>query len=300
MKIKKISILILFFVLNFLLANEVLATTLTFEFSKNSVGVGEQFYVDLMLDPDGQSVNTISGSLIFPNDNISFVRLEEGKSMIDLWIEKPKLNNDRNTINFSGLMTHGFDGVIDPFNINQKLPGLIVRLVFKAQRPGLINFSTSAFSLNLNDGLGTEIKALPINKELDISNSPNQSKYENPTSGTPELEAYITRDPDIFNNKYILIFNATDKETGIKSVMIKEGQRNWAEIESPYLLKDQSRHSMINLQATNYNGAGIIINIDKMPYDWLLIIKLLIIGIITVVSIFVTRKIYQHKIKIKA
>lgn len=298
MKIKKISILILFFIFNLLFINKVFAATLTFEFSKNSVGIGEQFYVDLMLNPEGQSVNTISGSLILPKDNISFVRLEEGKSMVDLWIEKPQLNNDKNTINFSGLMTHGFDGVIDPFNINHKLPGLMIRLVFETKKSGIVNFSTSTFSLNLNDGLGTEIKIPSINKNLDISNFPNQSKYENLTFGTPELEAYITRDSNIFNNEYVLIFKATDKETGIKSVKIKEGRRNWKEIESPYLLKDQSRHSVINLEATNYSGAGIIINIDKVPYDWQLIIKFSIIVLIIAISfVFVIRKIYRTKIK---
>ncbi len=300
MKIKKISVLILFFILNLLLANKVFAATLTFSSSKDEVGIGEQFYVDLMLDPEGQSINAISGNIIFSNESISFVRSEEGKSMVNLWVEKPELNKDWNSVNFAGVMTNGFDGVIDPFNPSKKLSGQIVRLIFETKKPGLAEFSSSKLSLNLNDGFGTEIKISPINTSINVLNYINEYKYEiSDEHSSPELEAYITRDPNIFNNKYVLIFKASDKGSGIKSVTIKEGRRKWKEIESPYQLKDQSRHSQINLQAINYSGSGIIINIDKIPYNKKEIAKILVIisGAI-ILFIFLGRKLHKIKKKI--
>lgn len=294
---KKITIFTIFFILNLFLINKTFAANLILIPSKNLVGTGEQFYVDLMLNPEGESVNTINGSISFSSDSISFIRAEEGKSMVNLWVEKPKLEG--NKLIFSGVMSSGFSGVIDPFKPEAKLPGLIIRLVFETKTKGEAVFSSDIFSLNLNDGLGTEIKAPAIDSSIvTINNTINHSKYESKIDSSPELEAYITRDPNISNNKYILIFKATDKETGIKSVKIKEGRTDWKEIESPYVLKDQSRHSYITVQAMNFNGAGVIVNIDKIPYDLEQFIDIFIIFVsilILCILIFIKKK-YAKKI----
>jgi hypothetical protein len=291
---KIIFIFILIFILNLFLTNKIFAATLTLVPSKTSVGIGEQFYVDLMLDTNGQSINTINGSISFPDDKVSFVREEDGKSMVNLWVEKPKLEN--NTISFAGAISNGFEGVIDPFNPSHMLPGLIIRLVFEPKTSGDVNFSTSTFSLNLNDGLGTEIEAPSATGTINVGNYDNKVKYVSKEEGSPELEAYIVRDPNIYNNKYTLIFNATDKDTGIKSIKIKEGMRDWKEIQSPYLLRDQSRHSTITLEATSYSGSGIIMSIDKVPYDYKsLAVNSFIIVLILILIILIVKKIYVKK-----
>ena len=115
---KKIFIFTLFFILNLFLTSKVFAATVTLNPSNESLGIGEQFYVDLMLNPEGISVNAIKGNVIFDDEYISFVRSEEGKSMVDLWVEKPKQVN--NSINFAGVMSMGFSGVIDPFDGSHK------------------------------------------------------------------------------------------------------------------------------------------------------------------------------------
>jgi hypothetical protein len=293
-QLKQILIL-LFFILNLFWADKVFATTLTLNPSKESLGTGEQFYVDLMLDPQEESINAISGSINFPDDKVSFQRAEDGKSMVNLWVEKPKLEG--NNISFAGVIPNGFDGVINPFDQSHKLPGLIIRLVFEAKNPGQIDFSTSTFSLNLNDGLGTEIQAPSAFISVKVGDFSNIFKYIADDNEIPELEAYVTRDPNIYNNKYVLVFKAYDRGTGIKSVMIKEGRSNWKEIESPYLLHDQSRHSTISLQAINFSGAGVSINIDGIPYDWKLLIKVasVIITIIIALSVLILKKKYANK-----
>lgn len=296
MKIKnKIIIFILFLFINLFLTSKVFAATLTIIPSKNMVGIGEQFYVDIMLNPEGQSVNTISGTIFYSNENISFIRAEDSKSMVNLWIEKPK--QDGNKISFAGVMPNGFNGVIDPFNPKEKLPGPIVRLIFEPKNQGEINFSTSSFSLNLNNGLGTAISIPPVYLSMVISDLVQNIKYKNNENMKPELEAYVTRDPDIYDNKYILVFKASDKGTGIKNVMIKEGRHGWKEIESPYLLIDQSRHSSITLQANNFSGASIILEINKVPYDWKFLINILaiVVSIIGFLILIIVKKVYARK-----
>ncbi len=291
-KFKKIFIFIIIF--NLFLVSRVFAADLILSPSKDSFGLEEQFYIDLMLDPKGESINTVLGNISFSNDNIVFLRAEDGKSMINLWVEKPKL--DQNKISFAGIISNGFEGVIDPFSPEHKLPGLIVRLVFETRKSGSVDFSTSTFSLYKNDGMGTEIKILPILKSIKINNIINKVRFENKNHQAPDLEAFIVQDQNIFNNKYTLIFKAIDKGTGIKSVMIKEGRRDWKEIESPYLLKDQARHSNITLQAINFSGAGTIINIDKIPYNWRFLSQIIIVIVIIIVSsILIFKKIHGKK-----
>lgn len=293
----KIFILVLFFIISFLNTDSVYAAQVKLDFSNKIVGAGEQFYVDLMLNTEGESVNTIEGDITFQNDNISFVRYEEGKSMVNLWIKKPTLDFDGNTLSFAGVMTNGFSGVIDPFNPSKRLPGLIIRLVFEGKKPGLANFSTSTFNLNLNDGEGTSITATPYYGSVNIGNFVNNQKYNNKSNAIPTLDAYVIRDPDVYNNKYILIFRAVDKGTGIKDIKIKEGRRDWVANEnSPYLLKDQSRRSIIYIQATNNEGITVIKTIEPIPHDFSLsfyIVIILFVILVTVVGVII----YKRKIK---
>jgi len=293
-KSKKIIIILFISIFNLFMVNKVFAVTLNMDTEQKTFGINEQFYVDLLLDTGGQSVNTISGSVIFPSDNISFVRAEEGKSIINLWLDKPELAG--NSISFIGIISNGFDGVIDPFNPKDKIPGLVIRLIFESKEKGQASITAKDFSLNLNDGLGTEIKIPDAYKIIDIGDFFNKKEFIDDNVSTPGIEAYITRDSNLFDNKYVLIFNANDKETGIKNVMIKEGNREWVSIESPYLLRDQSRHSTITLKATNYSGESVIFKIDIIPHTikpFIMVIVLILI--IIILSFLIFRKIHEYK-----
>lgn len=287
-------ILILFFAMGLINIDHVYAASVNLDFSKKVVGAGEQFYVDLMLDTEGQSVNTIEGSITFQNDNISFLRCEDGKSMVNLWVLKPALDLDGNTLRFAGVMTNGFDGVIDPFNPDYKLPGLIVRLVFEGKKPGVSSFSTSTFNLNLNDGKGTALTASPFYGSINVGDYVNNQRYDSKIDSLPLLEAYVIRDANVYNNKYVLVFQATDKNTGIKSVKIKEGKRDWVVAESPYLLKDQSRASIIYIQATNNQGASIIKVIEPLSRKFLSIRNITIILIVVLLLAIIARVIWKR------
>ncbi len=269
------------------------SSTISIVPSNNSIGKSEQFYVDILLDTEGKTVNGIEGSVNFSKDSFSFVRAEEGKSMVNLWIQKPVLNNE--TLEFSGIMPNGFSGVIDPFNPDNKLPGLIVRLIFEGKNEGNSLITTSKFLTTLNDGAGTLENILDSNIAITVSGVSNNYIYKTKNDETPELTANIIRDPNLYNNKYVLVYEAKDSLTGIKEVLIKEGRRPWKKIESPYLLEDQSRHSIISIQATNYSDSSIVINIDQLPYKlfsfWNIYVSILIILIIA--SLFFIKKRYE-------
>jgi hypothetical protein len=290
---KKIIILSVL-VFTFFVSGKVEASSLLLKPSNTMMGIGEQFYVDVMLDTGGKRVNGIEGSIKFPPENISFIRAEEGASMISLWVEKPALEGD--SIHFAGVIPNGFDGVIDPFNPKVKLPGLIIRLVFEGKKEGDPIISSSQFYTTLNDGLGTMDNIAQSDTKLFIQNISNPIIYKTKNDTSPELKAYVTRDPNLFDNKYVLVFDAKDNKTGIKEVLIKEGRGQWKKIESPYLLEDQTRHSIITLQATNYSDVSITMTIESLPYNLFSVRNILVAVIFVFISfvlLFFIKKIYE-------
>ena len=289
---KKIIVLLgLVFVFIFFINYKVEASNLSFKSASETYSIGEQFYVDVYLDTEGKIINGFEGSINFPTDFISFVRAEEGKSMISLWVEKPNLKG--NTITFSGIIPNGFAGVIDPFNLEKKLPGLMVRLIFQTKKDGSFVISSSNSYATLNDGLGTIDNILSSQISLLIKNVFNTIILETKNDVTPELSAYVTQDPNLYDNRYVIIFEAKDKGTGIKNVLIKEGNGEWKEATSPYLLEDQTRHSIITIQAINYSGSGVSINIDALPYSKFLFKNVLVFVFVLIFVLFIIKKFYK-------
>lgn len=232
--------------------------------SKQSVGIDEEFYLDIDLDTKGMSVNGIEGSIMLPS-TVSFVRAEEGKSMVDLWVQHPHLVGD--AVSFSGIMTNGFEGVIDPFHPQTRMPGKILRLVLSGKNPGEAQLDTRGISITYNDGKGTAASLPDTWTRITVRNEDVPFRYMTITDTEPALDVSVVSDTNLYDGKYALVYTASDKQSGIESVSIKEGNRAWKKIESPYLLEDQSRHSILYIQAVNYSGATIIKQIDPLPYS---------------------------------
>jgi len=296
-KLLQKSILILSTIALFcIFASSADASNLILKSSKENINIKEQFYVDVLLDPMGASINGIEGKITFPKDSLTFLRAEDGKSMVTLWIEKPKVN--KNAITFSGIIPNGFDGVIDPFNPTDKLPGPIIRLVFEGKAEGQGEISSSDFAVTLNDGDGTVEHLYSVFAVIEVGSTESPSMYNNPNIVAPTLQASVIQDPNLYNNKYVLVFEAHDKESGIKEVKIKEGNRDWKVIDSPYLLEDQGRHSIIRVQAVNFGGATITATIEPLPYQGLPSVPTILI--ISIIALSFIRWIYvKYKYKNK-
>ncbi len=288
---KKIFILT-FIILSLFVSIKTEASFLLLNTNKNDIGLEEEFYVDVLLDPEAQSINGISGEVFFDEKYLEFKRFEDSKSMVNLWIDKPNYFNGK--IYFSGLITGGFDGVIDPFNTKNKLPGIILRLVFVGKISGISDLGIKNSFITLNDGIGTEILLDDHYISISLNENINEKKLEYKYS-IPEINAEIIQDENLYGGKYTLIFSASDEESGIKEVLIKEGFRKWEKVENPYLLKDQSRHDKIIIKAINHQGESNIFVFDSSPYK---VYEIIIISIIIIIMIFVytfLRKIYVVK-----
>ncbi len=288
-KNKKIIYLLIFILTIFSFLHTAYASTLILKQDKTNYDIGEQFFVDILINTDSTFINGIEGNVLY--NNLEFLRAEEGTSIIGLWVDKPINKNE--SIHFLGIIPNGFSGLIDPFNSKIKLPGEIIRLIFQTKKEGSAFIKTNNFYTTLNDGLGTVNHISPTELNLTISKNQKENIYKIKNDTKPRLTAKVIRDSSLYKNKYVLIFNASDKKTGIKEVVIKEGNHKWKKIESPYLLEDQTRHSIITLQATNYSGSSIFMNIDSLPSKTYSLVNIILNIVLLLLLIIIIKKIYE-------
>ena len=129
---------------------------------------------------------------------------------------------------------------------------------------GASTISSSNILLTRNDGLGTEEKPIAFSKIITIS--PKSNPVIVPIEKTiPTLEAYVTLDQNLSKGKYTLIYDARDRGSGIKEVRVKEGLHDWQVIDGSYVLRDQSRRSSIDIEATNFDGEKVTARIEPLP-----------------------------------
>jgi len=260
----KFKIIILLSTFYFLFSLQASAASLNLVSQTNEIDIGSQFQVDLMLDAEGEDINAIEGSIIFPKNLLEIKEIYTGSSIIKFWVERPQMNAE---IKFSGVIPGGFSGVLSPYYKGGR-PGKVFSLIFAAKTEGVGNVAIKNAKVLLNDGQGTEADVRISNFQFLISNQIPSSTFQAPSSkdtNPPELfTPEIARDPDIFNDKWFLVFAAQDKDSGVDYYEIAEKRgsnitQNYAELrwqaaESPYLLEDQKLKSYTYVRVIDKAG----------------------------------------------
>jgi hypothetical protein len=261
------------------------------------INVGQQFQVNVILNTEGEQINAIEGKIIFPRDLLELKKINDGNSIINFWIEKPK-SAPEGQIVFSGIVPGGY-------NDNQ---GLILSIKFLAKKEGSGLIEIQNAKTLLNDGKGTEAKLKISNFQFSISKEvlttqpsvPEIKDLEPPENFKPE----IASDPTIFNGKWFLVFATQDKGSGIDHYEVLESRnqkienRNWRTVESPYLLKDQKLKSFIYVKAIDKAGNERIATLTpRYPLKWYEKWENWIIIIIVTFILYLLWKAIKSKIK---
>ena len=96
----------------------------------------------------------------------------------------------------------------------------------------------------------------------------------------PEIfEPVLARNPNVFDNKWFLVFVSQDKGSGIAYYAIRETRREiniqretdakWVEAESPYLLEDQELRSFAYVKAVDKAGNERVAMVKpRFPLKW--------------------------------
>jgi hypothetical protein len=285
MKQKTFSIIIGSILLAF--AAHVHAASIIVQTPKKPVAAGQMFPIDILLDAEGQSINSISVSLIMPV-GVSLRKSDTSDSIIGLWLEKPKSGTRETPLALAGVIPTGFGGLIDPFSPKKRLPGKVVRLYVSADAAATQGFVVADVHAYLNDGKGTEV---PVSVRTGTIADKDLKTLAADTIAPLPFQPLIVRDPLMFDGRPAVVFDTRDDESGIDRFEVREGDGEWVEAQSPYPLSVTSYPTVVSVKAFDQFGNERLAMVTKpgskpvkAPVPWTRIFGVvgLILGILAV------------------
>ncbi len=222
------------------------AASIFFKSTDNQLFPGHNLTLKLMIDSQGQVLNAFEGEVVFPDKALELLDVQDNNSLVNFWVEKPELM-DPGKIKFSGITPGGFSGQAELFKI-----------IFKAKSEAQAFVKIENSHIFLNDGQGTEALLSAENFYFEVSD-----EFDDPEVISvgirdivePEIfQPYITKMPDIYGDKYVLIFYTQDKGSGIDHYEVREGYGVFKKAISPYVLKNQNLSSDIVIKAVDRSG----------------------------------------------
>ena len=254
----------------FLCVGKASAASVILESDQHSYGLDREVRVDVLLDPQGEDINAIDGTILYDPGSLEFKKAEDGQSAITYWLVHPTLASS-GAIQFSGVIPGGFSGLLSPYYSGTH-PGKMLSLFFRSKKSGPSDIRIGNISLLQNDGKGTPLSVTSNSITFSISSTTGSFILDQPAdaSSPDEFRPEISRSPLIFGGKWFVIFDTTDQGSGINHYEIDESRKetpddNWQIAESPYELKDQGRRSNIFIKAVDNAGNEKIETLSPSP-----------------------------------
>jgi hypothetical protein len=258
-------------------------------FNPDSVSVhrGDSATIALRLDTDtDECVNTVSG-VIHYDPSIRAIDVSLGNSILNIWVEKPVIDEANHTISFAGGLPGGYCGRIagDP-----SLTNVLLEIVFRS--PGLqigggADASAARLWLDettqvlLHDGFATPAPVRTQEGYVELlataNTSPSDSWREtilDDAEPPADFTVTLTKDESAFSGQYFIVFNSSDKQSGIDHYEVMEepfdefmsfrwgrADAPWHITESPYVLNDQTLNSTIHVKAVDKAGNERIVRL---------------------------------------
>ncbi|HRH31557.1 MAG TPA: cohesin domain-containing protein [Candidatus Paceibacterota bacterium] len=144
----------------FLVGAEVVdAATLSVVPARKEVSVGESFSVELKVKSPDQSVNVVSGKIVFDSKRLSLNSISKSGSIVKFWIQEPVPESAQSAIRFEGVILNpGYTGS----------SGQVITVTFNAIDTGKVAFSLIDAVVLANDGLGTNVLSGTGSASIDI------------------------------------------------------------------------------------------------------------------------------------
>ncbi len=308
-KIKKKALLVTFLTAAFFLPFFTFGETaeLFFEPAEIEKRIDEKFIAEVRVDTKGECINAAEVHLLYPRFILQAEEFLSNRSDFTLWPESPEIHDDIGFVTFTG----GIPGGYCPEDGESVLLGEILFKVGHTHREvsGEARFWGGS-RIMLNDGLATPLdytrKRARFTVIPEVAEDPEDPLLKRflEDSEAPEIfNLQLNRDPGIFGGKYFLIFNARDEGSGIDYFKISEQKRigfitaesekweRWERAESPYLLQDQTRNSVIKVKAVDRAGNETVKTIHP-PVSWRDVAPWVIV---ILVALFVNWRIKRNK-----
>ncbi len=310
--------LVLFFNYTYVQASALYLESESEELNRGGVAV---VHLKLDIDKNEGCVNAIDTVLKY-DPGLELVDISTGSSLISLWVENPIIDNKSKTLSFAGGIPNGYCGGVSEVGDSVNT---LLEMIFKISDKynlsdedneiAKISFAKET-TVYLNDGIGTALKpetgdlVLNLSGRLVTDKNLWQQKISEDTIPPAEFIITLQQNDNVFGGKNYIIFNTTDKQTGIDHYEVMEepvsqfGSFSWGRIDapwvvtrSPYILKDQTLNSIIRVKAVDKAGNEYIANL--MPeskvgfvngYRFILIIGLLFVFLFVVIIIKLLKK----------
>ncbi len=246
----------------FFAAPGVHAAELFLQSNTQAVHIGQEFAVDVMLDPENQNINAISLAVSIPQ-NFTFVRSLDNDSIVPTWISRASVSG--NAVRLSGIVPGGFSGLIDPRSPKNILPGRVVRLILKATNAGAGMIEIKDAQLLVHDGAGSaatvRMAAFPIRADAKLV--PKEYAI-NDTVQPVMMMPIIVQDENLFDGHLTVLFDASDQGSGIEHFEVKENLLTWRVATSPYKLRQPYSAFSVLVKAVDQAGNQTVTK-TKLP-----------------------------------
>lgn len=267
MSMKKLLVVMAF---AFFFPQAAFAATFVLSPTLSTIGVGESFDVLVSIDGEGEDLNAVEGNLVYDPSVLRLEAIDTSQSALTLWVENPSVSTSQmaGDVSFSGITPGGFGSVLIP-----RTDGIPQGMVFKARfvvlavgDPALTMKNASAL---LNDGLGTATNVSVTQVGFTIRELPTGN-------GAPSLiddavlpqdfTLQIVRDVQLLEGKWVVVFQTSDKESGIDHYEVQENGGAWMSAVSPYVLKDQDGQTVVKVRAIDHAGNVREVGIDTRSW----------------------------------
>ncbi|MCC7436523.1 hypothetical protein IT402_01455 [Candidatus Nomurabacteria bacterium] len=254
-KQKNNLVLIIGFITIFIIfPSKTFAAVLSLDFP-NSISKGQKFYLDVLLDTEGKSINSVESNIIFSNEFLTFSGFSAKQSSLPIWVNEPKERN-KGTISFSGVIPGGLDRIYDPINPNNKsVP--IVRLYFISKKEGLTNIDIGKSLVLQNDGKGTEVAVSVLSKQLEVNQDINRDGATVLAEDTEKPKPFTINilERSVFGKTpKLAVFYAEDENGGIERYEVSIGDLPFEEVSSPVALPYRLFDYPLTARAYDFSG----------------------------------------------
>lgn len=140
-------------------APKVVANQVFIKGPTSALAPGSEFTVSVLVDVENP-INAFDLEVTYEKDKLEFLNSDNTDSIVDIWQSPPSILPNGN-IGFGG-------GILKAFHGER---GLIIKLSFKALRPGEPKMTFVKNNLYIADGKGTEISASAVNFSLSVKES---------------------------------------------------------------------------------------------------------------------------------
>jgi hypothetical protein len=216
--------------------------------------VGERINVDIFINPDKTSINSIQSVVNFSTEYFEFSGFSTKQSTIPVWVQNPK-ENKKGEISFSGVIPGGLDRLYDPLNSSNNLIP-VVRLFFVSKKEGLAKFSIGETLVLKNDGKGTSVDVSTLSfdtkilKNTNTQNTQSSSEDKNP----PDSFSINIIESSLFGRSpRLAVFSAQDPEGGISRYEVSVGSLGFVKAESPFPLPYRLFAYTLTVRAFDYS-----------------------------------------------